>query len=58
MVFIFSAARLLIIGITCEYVLSVNVMDEWPSRSLTTFGFSSAKSSNVAHVCRKSYSRR
>jgi len=35
-------------GITCEYVSIVSVIEAWPSRSLTIFGFSDFHLQRVA----------
>jgi hypothetical protein len=42
-------------GITAEYVSIVNATLECPSRSDTTFGWTSAASSCVAWACRRSW---
>ena len=41
-------------GSTCEYTSSVRLTDEWPSSSLTTFGWTPRRSSSVAAVWRRS----
>ncbi len=53
----FPAAFSCIPGITCPYRSSVNDTLVWPSRSLTTLGFSPAARRSVAQVCRQSYHR-
>ena len=50
----FSAASCCRPFTTCEYVSSVMLMLEWPSRSWTTFGCTPAASASVADVCRRS----
>ena len=47
-----SAAPCCIDGRTWLYTSSVILIDAWPNRSLTTFGFTPAMSSSVAQVWR------